>query len=53
MPEDDTEITPEMIEAGTAIFYGKNLHFYSAEEIVASIFTAMLNAAICFRAHAD
>lgn len=43
-PEKESEITPEMIEAGVGAYCRSNEDFESKESIVANIFGAMLNA---------
>ena len=40
----ETEVTPEMIEAGEMEYYGKSRKYYGADDIVTGIFRAMVAA---------
>jgi hypothetical protein len=41
---DEIEVTPEMIEAGVAAYYGSDRRFDADDEIVTRIFKSMMKA---------
>ena len=48
-PEQDVEITPEMIEAGLEKLFDYDPSFSNEKDIVAEIFRAMLSASVSRR----